>query len=157
MRAWAWASVCVCRSLVLPLMGPIDQPCVTHRVIPAQPTEEVLSLSIQDASSAMPGMRAVGATAVFMCAASTAAFSVPPLAGRVVVHSRARIARPSPAPLFSSKSGLRALAMEEGSAVSERGQSVAVESAAEKETFIFTKQWCALMAMCTAISTAHRK
>ena len=104
----------------------------------------------------MPGMRAVGATAVFMCAASTAAFSVPPLAGRVVVHPRARIARPSPAPLFLSKSGLRALAMEEGSAVSERGQSVAVESAAEKETFIFTKQWCAFMAMCTAISTAHR-
>ena len=47
--------------------------------------------------------------------------------------------------------------MEEGSAVSQRGQSVAVESAAEKETFVFTKQWCALLAMCTAISTAHRK
>ena len=23
MRAWAWASVCLCRSLVLPLLGPI--------------------------------------------------------------------------------------------------------------------------------------
>ena len=150
---------CVCVSFsCAATAGPdLHLPCVTHRVIPAQPTAEILSLVIQDASSAMPGMRAVGATAVFMCAASTAAFSVPPLAGRVVVHSRARIARPSPAPLFSSKSGLRALAMEEGSAVSERGQSVAVESAAEKETFIFTKQWCALMAMCTAISTAHRK
>ena len=144
---------CVCVSFsCAATAGPdLHQPCVTYRVIPGR-----LPLFIQDASSAMPGMRAVGATAVFMCAASTAAFSVPPLAGRVVVHSRARIARPSPAPLFSSKSGLRALAMEEGSAVSERGQSVAVESAAEKETFIFTKQWCALMAMCTAISTAHR-